>query len=203
MWLRGVVRARVGRPAMVVMVAVAALVLAGCEKPDASHVTSPSALALIGTTEGAVSYAPEGMPSPPVAAPEGWEFDLGNVRFAKLENDAPALQVVTQVKSRPGTALELWVSGTESELLRWSGGSTREYNGVMCFMLRLEDDGEALQLHGEPYRFTMTFRDAATGAAVVSDTIEIAGFAPGLDGSAPGEDSGVARDLLGCPRSVI
>lgn len=181
----------------------AAILAAACERPDASHVTSPSALALIGTTTGNVSYAPEGAPSAPVEPSQGWEFDLGNVRFSKLEDDAPALQVVTQVQSKPGTALELWLVGSDGPLLRWSAGSTREYDGVVCFQMRLAQDGQELQLHGAPYHFTMTFRDFATGDVVVSDTIQVAGFPPTVKGTPPVEGSPVMRELLGCPRSVI
>ena len=181
----------------------AVLLGAACARPDASRTTSPSGLALIGTATGNASYAPEGAPPGPVPAPPGWEFDLGNVRFSKLEDGAPALQIVTQVKSQAGTALEFWITGSEGPLLRWSGGATRRYDGVFCFQLRLQDNGEALSLRCAPYRFTMLFRDIQTDQPVVSKTIEIAGFQPKYDGAPPGPNSPVARDLLGCPRSVI
>lgn len=179
------------------------VLFAACAKPDASAVTSPSGLALIGTTTGNASYEPEGEPPAPVPSPKGWEFELGNVRFSKLEDGAPALQIVTQVQSQAGTVMEFWISGSDGPLLRWSGGSTRRYNGVFCFQLRLQQDGQALALHGAPYSFTMLFRDPATGQPVVSETINIAGFQPKYEGAAPTPGSRVARDLLGCPRSVI
>ena len=195
--------AAVPRIAIVAVVSALALASAGCEKPDASHVTSPSARLLIGTTTGNVSYAPEGAPPAPVPPPEGWDFELGNVRFQSLEDGTPALQIVTQVDSQPGAALEMWITGADGPLLRWSAGSTREYTGTVCFMLRLEEDGEALDLHGEPYDFTMAFRDPADQEIVTAATSRIAGFQPEYEGAPPGPNSPVARELLGCPRAPI
>jgi hypothetical protein len=185
-------------------VALLGLVLAGCEKPDASHVTSPSARALIGTTTGNVAYGPADAAPEAVAAPEGWEFELDNVRFSELENGQHSLQVVSQLRTRPGPGMELWMSGPNATVFRWSGGSARAYDGVVCFQLRLEDEDSAVALDpAADYTFTLGFRDPGTGEIVVAEAITIAGRPPEMDRPSPGVESLVARDLLGCPRSVI
>lgn len=182
------------------------MLLVACEKPDASDVTSPSARSLIGTTSATtVLFDIDEAPPAATADPEGWDFFLGNVRYGKLENQQPAVQVVTRVQSQEGAVMDFWIWREGHTALKWSGGESIEYNGVMCFMLRLEEGDESVHLGPgqEQYYFTIGFRDADTGDYVVVKTIEIAGTVPQLDGETPGLDSRVADTLLGCPRSVI
>src|SRR5687767_5522013 len=117
------------------------LVLAACDKPDASDVTSPSAKALLGTTTGNVAFDPAETPPEPVASPEGWDLRLENVRYEELENGQESLQVVTQIQAQAGPGMEVWLLERGGDAVyRWSGGSARAYDGVVCFQLRLEDD---------------------------------------------------------------
>lgn len=187
------------RPALA---ALAALVLFACEKPDASHVTSPSALSLLGVAEGDVRLAAIPTPPGPRDAP-GWEFDLGNARFSTLENGTPSIQVVTRIRAQPGATMEMWIVGAEGPRYFWRGGSTRMYDGTFCFQLALVNDaGEALQLRdGEEYRLVIGFVDPVTGAPLVVKSVRIAGRPPVLD-EYPAARS-VGEQLLGCPRSVI
>ncbi|MCK9518736.1 MAG: hypothetical protein M0R74_06905 [Dehalococcoidia bacterium] len=191
------------RTVIVASLAAMALAAAACDKPDASRVTSPSIIALLGTSEGTPDYDPQQDPPADQAAPEGWSVDVGNARFNELENGAPAIQVVTQVSSRPGPELNLWLSGPEGPVWHWSGGSAREYHGVVCFQVRLEDEGEAMPLSTGPLRFSMAFSDPGGGDVVFAKTIDVAGFLPKLEGTVPGPESDAGRVLLGCPRSVI
>jgi hypothetical protein len=186
-----------------VLAVLAAVLLVACEKPDASHVTSPSARALIGTTTGNVAYRPPESPPAEVPSPEGWEVTLENARFSELENGNDSIHVAMQVKAEQGTAFEVWLTDAEGTAFRWSGGSSRGYNGVVCFHVRLEDDTDALDLREGPYDMTVAFRDPGTEEAVFAQTLRVAGRPGRLEGTAPGEGSAVARDLLGCPRSVI
>lgn len=182
---------------------VAALVLLACEKPGASHTTSPSAKALLGTTTGNVFFdLPDAAPAD-IPDPEGWRVRLENARFSQLEDGAQAIQVVLSIRSRPGPGFEIWFSDRQRTVLRWSGGSARTYDGVVCFQLRLEADGEALPLGPGPHTMTIAFREPAAESVLVARTQRVAGFAPGLSGGPPGPQSKVARQLLGCPRSVI
>ncbi len=191
---------------MLPLIAVTALFLAACDKPDASDVTSPSARSMLGTT-AATSVAFEVEEEPPAATtdPEGWDFFLGNVRYGKLENQQAAIQVVTRIESEAGAVVDFWVWREGHTALKWTGGESTPYNGVMCFMLRLEDAGESVQLGPgqEQYYFTMGFRDPASNEYLVVKSINIAGTVPQLDGETPGPGSRVADTLLGCPRSVI
>ncbi|MCC6387869.1 MAG: hypothetical protein IT302_10855 [Dehalococcoidia bacterium] len=198
-------RARAFPARALLLTAAVLVVLAGaaCEKPDASDTTSPSALALIGTATGTAAYGASDAPPADVAPPAGWEFELGNARYSKLENGERSIQVVTQVKSRPGPELAFWLSGPEGTVLHWNGGSARAYDGVFCFQLRLENDREALSLAEGPYRFTMAFVDPATAEVVTARTVTVAGVAHASTKVAPGAGSDIGRELLGCPRSVI
>jgi len=181
----------------------AAFVAAACSKPDAAHVTSPSVRALLGTTEGNVRYESFTQPPPDTPAAPGWSVDVGNARFEKLENGAPTIQVVTQVKSSPGPGLELWLSGPDGPVWQWSGGSAREYNGVVCFQVRLEEDGAVMPLGEGPLALTLAFTDPGTGEVVFAKTIHVAGFVPDLEGPLPGPDADAGRVLLGCPRAPV
>jgi hypothetical protein len=177
--------------------------IVGCERPDASHVTSPSAQALAGTTVGNVAYRPEDTPPAEVDGPEGWDLRFENARFSELENGDESIQVVLQVESEPGPVFEIWLEDAEGTVLRWSGGSARAYDGVVCFQLRLEADGEALPLGDGPFAMTIAFRDVDAPQPVTAQTLAVTGRPPRLEGAAPSQNSPVARDLLGCPRSVI
>ena len=81
--------------------------------------------------------------------------------------------------------------------------TARRYDGVFCFQLRLEDDDEALSLPEGQYHFTMAFRDPGTNEVVAAKTVAVAGFPHTSTKAAPAEGSSVAKDLLGCPRTVI
>ncbi len=125
----------------------AALLLVACEKKDASYTTSPSLKALIGTTTGNVAFRPEEPVPEPVEPPAGWQVEFALARFTDLENGSPALEVIMQVKARPGTGMELWISDEAGTVARWSGGSTAVYVGTVCFQLELERDGDDADVH--------------------------------------------------------
>lgn len=182
---------------------VATLLIAACEKPDASDVTSPSARTLLGTTTGVVAYSPGDAPPAPTPDPQGWEVRFENARFSKLENGQHSIQVVLQIESRPGPPMEFWLTSGDSTVLHWSGGSAHSYNGVVCFQLRLEEDAEALALGPGPHEMTIAFGDPGIGEPVVAKTQRVAGTVPELKGSPPGPESRIGRELLGCPRQVI
>ncbi|MEX2080375.1 MAG: hypothetical protein WEC33_02075 [Dehalococcoidia bacterium] len=189
------------------LVAVVGLVMAGtaCEKPGASHVTSPSAIALLGTSEGVVTFGPSGAaPAPIDEQPEGWNFRLENARFAELEDGARAIQVVTLAESRPGLVMEIWLTDSTGSIALWSGGETRGLSGTVCFQLRLESDGQVLGFPGADPTMTIAFRAAASGEVIIAEQIGIVGNAPTAEGDfVVSADSDILRDLLGCPRSVI
>jgi len=186
-----------------VLVALAALVLAACEKPDASDVTSPSARALVGTTTGNVIYGIPDLPPAELLAPADWRFDVGNARFSKLENGTPSIQVVDEMQAFPGYGFEVWLDDEQATIARWSGGSSKRYTGAVCFQLRLQDGAGMLSLPPADYTITLVFRDPGTGEVVAVHPIPVAGNPPSFHGEEPNEDSRVFEDLLGCPRSVI
>lgn len=99
--------------------------------------------------------------------------------------------------------MEIWIHAGNEAVLHWIGGETRRYNGVVCFQLRLEDEGASLQLVDAQYFLTIAFRDTASDEYVVVQEERVAGTLPGLEGKEPGPGSRVGSDLLGCPRSVI
>lgn len=185
-----------------VLLGVAAVVSA-CEKPDASYVTSPSALALLGTTEGEVRTA--SIPPPPRLTSEapGWDFDLGNARFSKLENDVPSIQVVTQVISQPGAQMQMWLFSGGAPVFYWEGGTTRGYNGVVCFQLALASGSQTIPLGSEEHSLRIAFVDRKTGVPLVAKEVRIAGFVPELSRTFPEGAEPPGVKLLGCPRSVI
>lgn len=187
-------------PPRVAALLLAALLLVACDKPGASHLTSPSAEALLGTVEGRVTYAQQ-LAAPEARPADGWDVRLENARFSKLEDGAASIQVALSVESQPGLSMEVWLSGPGGTALRWQGGQTRAYNGVVCFQLRLERDGAALQLAPGEYRMTVAFFE--DGRPIVVADNRVAGQVPQLRGSPPGPASKVGKELLGCPRSVI
>jgi len=179
------------------------LLIAGCEKPDASDVVSPSAKALLGTTTGAVAFSGDAPPAP-TPNPEGWDVRLENARFSTLENGQHSIQVVMQVQSRPGPPMEIWLSSAGKTVFFWAGGSAHIYDGVVCFQLRLEDAGEAIPLGPGPHEMTVAFGDPGIDEPpVVVKTQRVAGTVPTLNGTVPGPESPVGKELLGCPRQVI
>ena len=96
--------------------------------------------------------------------------------------------------------MDLWLSDDQGVLARWSGGSTNDYRGDVCFQLPLEsEDGEhALPLAGTTgHTLTVAFLDAE-GGVILSSTRGIASFVPQLSGE-PAAGSEVFRDLVACP----
>jgi hypothetical protein len=166
-------------------------------------VTSPSGRSLLGTTTGTATYDVAGQPPQATSDPPGWDFFLGNARYSTLENGQASIQVATRTLAQAGTAMEMWLYSGDSTALHWEGGDTRAYNGVFCFQLRLEDEGESLHLEDAQYHLTVAFRDLESGGYRVVKDIRVAGTPPELDGETPGPDSRVGTELLGCPRSVI
>lgn len=180
-------------------IALLALALVACEKPDASFTTSPSARILAGTTTGNVGYGPPEAAPAPVTDPAGWRLTFDLAVFQDLENGTEAVRVVFEVKSQPGTGMELWLANEAGTVARWSGGSSDTYNGVVCFQMALETESEAMTLPPGKYTATVVFRDVETGV-VAAKSIKVTGNVPKLDGAAPAAGSAVFRDLLGCPR---
>lgn len=180
-----------------------ALLLGGCEKPDASYVTSPSAIALLGTAEGEARLGSVSPPLPLTAEAPGWSFDLGNARFSKLENGVPSIQVVTQIIARPGASMEMWLLSGGDPVYSWSGGTTHDYNGVFCFQIALASGDQALPLGPGPFALRIGFVDQATGEPLAVKEVRVAGFAPDLRRPYPRGPAGPGVQLLGCPRSVI
>ena len=191
--------------------AVFSLLLAACEKPDASYVTSPSADSMVGTATGNVAiHPPEALPAPK-ESPPGWEVSLELAVFTELEDGTDSMRIVMQVKSRSGTGFEIWLANESGTVVRWSGGSSSPYNGVVCFQLPLSSKTkdkatgaitkEALTLPPGKYTATTVFRDVETGV-VVARQLKVTGNVPRLAGPEPGPDSPVFRKLLGCPRGT-
>ncbi len=180
------------------MFVVCAGMAVACETPDASNTTSPSARALLGLTTGNVTYSPADMPPAPKDAPAGWRLDLGNARFTALENGTPALIVIMQLQARPGAGMELWLFSDSTPVAEWFGGTTNEYDGTVCFQMRLVNGSEALPLDNGPYYFTVAFRDP--DGVIFAKKVEVTHYPPLKKPATPVAGSPVFRDLLGCPR---
>ena len=194
---------RSNRRLLAVFILAVGLFLGSCEKPDASYVTSPSVKSLLGTTTGNVAYEPPETAPAEVPSPKGWDVRLENARFSKLEDGTHSIQVVMQIDSEAGTGMEVWLTDRDHTVFRWSGGSSRPYNGVVCFQLQLEDETSAVVLGDGPHTLSVAFRDPTSSDPIVSRTVKVAGTVQRLEGEAPVPPSEVARELLGCPRSVI
>jgi hypothetical protein len=70
--------------------------------------------------------------------------------------------------------------------------------------VRLEDKTSAVHLDpNASYDLTIAFRDPADNSLVLAQTQRVAGFPPVLSQPAPDASSTVAREALGCPRSVV
>lgn len=188
---------------LLALFAALAVALAACEKPGASHTTSPSALALLGTADGVVAFAPLDPPPAALPPPDGWEFDIGNARFSELEDGTAAIQVVGNVRTRPGASAELWLARDGVSVARWSGGLTRAYSGTLCFQFQLAAGGEVVPLGAGSYTLTLVFRDHTSAAVLGALVMPVVGRVPGATGGPPRPGSDVMRQLLGCPRSVI
>lgn len=188
------------RPLFAAVLLVVAGAATACEKPDASNVTSPSALALLGTTSGTATYAVTDPPPTAEEPPPGWQMELGNARFTELEDGTPALMVVSQLKAKAGATMELrLLAATGGTVARWAGGVTRTYDGTVCFQLRLATGTEALPLlEGSKYTFEVVFRDSA--GVIFARIADVTHFAPARALPGPTDGSPVFRDLLGCPR---
>ncbi|MCL4866997.1 MAG: hypothetical protein KJZ47_13965 [Gemmatimonadales bacterium] len=179
--------------------AATALALAGCEKKDASYTTSPSLKALVGTTTGNAAFRPEERAPEPVEPPADWQVEFALARFAELENGNPALEIVMQVKTRPGTGMELWISDEAGTVARWSGGSTAVYVGTVCFQLELERDGEAVPLGTGTHTATLAFREPVDGV-IAARRLEITHTTPALTGETPALGSTVFSTAWACRR---
>jgi hypothetical protein len=175
------------------------LAMAGCEKKDASYTTSPSLKALVGTTTGNVAFRPEEPAPGPVEPPADWQVEFALARFAELENGNPALEIVMQVKTRPGTGMELWVSDEAGTVARWSGGSTAVYVGTVCFQLELEREGEAVPLGSGKHTATLVFREPVDGV-IAARQMEITHTTPVLTGETPTAGSTVFSTAWACRR---
>ncbi len=196
---------RAGRVA-VLAVALLAVLFAACEKPDASYVTSPSVLAILGTTEGTPDYAPEGLPPDAIADSGDWTFDLGNARYEELENFTPSIQVVSVLVTKETAArMEMWIDDGTSTVWHWKAGPAAPYSGTLCFQLALSDDESAMPLQVDvQYTLTIGFF-GEDGQPLSIKAVEIAGITPhGLsDKPLPGPESRVGRVALACPRTPL
>lgn len=191
--------------AAAVAAALFALLVVACEKPDASYVTSPSVLALLGTTEGTVAYLPPEEPPDMIADSEGWTFDLGNARYEELENFTPSIQVVALLVSGPAARMEMWIADGESAAWRWEAGPAAPYSGTLCFQIALVDEGEAVPLNpGTEYTLTIAFFDDGDVPLAVR-SVRIAGTTPNdlATKPLPGEESRAGRVALACPRAPL
>ncbi len=177
----------------------AAVALAGCEKKDASYTTSPSLKALIGTTTGNVAFRPPEAAPEPVEPPGDWQVEFSLARFTELENGSPALEILMQVKTRPGMGMELWLSDENGTVARWSGGSTAVYVGTVCFQLELARDGEAVPLGSGKHTATLVFREPVEGV-VAARRVTVTNQTPRLTGTTPAEGSTVFSTAWACRR---
>ena len=199
------------RPTAVGSLLAAALLLAACEKPDASHLTSPSAESLVGTSSGNVALSPPERAPDAVAPPPGWNVVFETALFTELENGTDSLRIILSAQTQAGKGFEVWLSNDKGAVARWSGGSSQKYNGVVCFQIPLttktKDKAtgvttvEATPLDPGNYHATIVFRDVDSGP-VVSQVRKVTGQTPKLKGAVPGPKSDVFRLLLGCPRGT-
>jgi hypothetical protein len=187
------------RPLVAIGVLLLGLLAVGCEKPDRSYVTSPTLKTLIGTTTGNVAFDAQETPPPPQEPAEGWEVNFGLARFSELENGHAALQIVGQVDTNPGAGFELWITTEGRTVARWSGGSTANFVGTICFQLELEGDGEAVPLGAGKHTATMVFRDPGSGV-IAARVLGITNTTPRLQGNPPALGSEVFSEALACPR---
>ena len=189
----------VPRFTLLVVACLLAFAAAGCEKPDASYVTSPTIKTMLGTTTGNTAFNPPETPPPAQAPVHPWAVDFGLARWTELENGSPALEIVMQVETRPGAGMELWIENEGHTVARWSAGSTAILVGTVCFQLELERDGEAVPLGTGLHTATLVFRDPGSGV-IASRKLDITHNTPHLEGAIPSQGSEVMREALACRR---
>jgi len=187
------------RPLAFVALAILALALIACEKPDASYVTSPSLKTLIGTTTGNVAFNPPEAAPAPKAPAEDWRLDFGLARFTELENGNAAIEFVSQVATRPGAGFELWLESADGVAARWSAGSTAAYVGTLCFQLELQGGTESVPIGPGPHAVTLVFREPG-GEPLAARRLTVTNTTPHLTGATPAATSAVFRDALACRR---
>jgi hypothetical protein len=127
--------------------------------------------------------------------------DLELAIFSELENGTRSMRVVLQLTTLRGMGMEVWLRDQSGTVARWSGGSTRKYNGVVCFQMALEDrdSGERLAFAAGGHTAIVAFRDVERGI-IAARELTVTGRPPGADGTRPAAASTVFRELLGCPR---
>lgn len=183
----------------IALIAVLALSLSGCERPDRSYSTSPPMKTLLGSTTGNTAFNPPEAAPGPIEPPADWLLEFGLARWTELENDSPALEIVMQVRTQPGAGMELWLTHDGKTVARWSGGSTAKLTGTVCFQLELQRHGEAVPLRTGAHQVTIAFRDPG-GGVIGARVLEVTNTLPRLDGSVPSRDSEVFREALACRR---
>ncbi len=120
-------------------------------------------------------------------------------RFTELENGSPAIEILMQVKARPGMGMELWLSAEDGTVARWSGGSTAVYVGTVCFQLELQREGEAVPLGSGKHTATLVFREPVEGV-VAARQVGVTNQTPHLTGTTPSEGSSVFSTAWACRR---
>ncbi len=190
-----------GGLAVGLLVVAVALLLVGCEKPDASYSTSPAVKALIGTTTGNVSYDPPEAPPEPKDPPDKWALQLSLASFQELENGHPSLEVVLDLTTHEGAGMELWLVHDQDgkTTARWSAGSSAFYEGTACFQLELQNAGEAVPLVPGSYHLVVAFRDVESGI-VMARSGKVTAPTPVLHGTTPAPGSKVYSEALACRR---
>ena len=195
------------RSLFAVLVVSIGLVMGACEKPDASHTTSPSARLLLGLTTGRVLYHIPELPPEPVVPPAGWAYELGNARYEKLENGTHAILVVGQVTAKIGPDVEIWLADKDETVAKWFGGSSHGYDGVICWQQKLEAGGQALVLKpgravhldgGLPRPWRWRHRVGSAGGRARECAEHQRGGAGRGFGSFPGPVGLPARDVGAC-----
>jgi hypothetical protein len=182
------------------LIAVGVLLVA-CEEPDQSNLTAPGVRSLIGTTTGNVAYLPADAPPDPKAPPDGWHMDVDVALLGELDNGTPSLRFSMQMVAQPGPAMEVWLADDTHTIARWSAGSARRYDGIVCFQLTLDEGGEALPMQADKtYYATVAFRQPE-GDVVVARKIRVSGRLPTRKGQQPpGQGAIVFSEALACPK---
>jgi len=180
-----------------------AFLMSACEGKDVSFATSPSVLAMVGTTAGNTEFDTANTPPPVTTPSHGWQEGLGQASWTKLENGVPAIMVVLSMQSRPGAGMEIWLTrdgATPATVAHWFGGASAVYEGTVCFQITTQQDGAALPIEpNSQYSLTVDFLDPTNGV-VASQTRPVAGNNPKLSGHAPGPDDIVFSNIYACPK---
>lgn len=190
-------------PVAAVLLLAPALLFSACEGKDVSFATSPSVLAMVGTTAGNTEFATTNTPPPVTQPAHGWQEGLGQASWTKLENGTPAIMVVLSMQSRPGAGMEIWLTkdgARPATIAHWFGGASAVYEGTVCFQITTQQDGAALPIDlNSKYSLTIDFLDPTNGV-VASQTRPVAGNNPTLSGHAPGPDDIVFSNTYACPK---